>query len=107
MSGQYSIEARWREGLERKGADWVQRELQTRAGQPGDVLLDVVHEEPYPTRDYCQQWCIAQENRVGRPSIPVLAAIGLMVLVLIAGVTFSIRDLDRPRTLHSAPSDTH
>jgi hypothetical protein len=107
MSGQHTIEAKWREGLERKGTDWVKRELQTRAGQPDDVVLDVVFEEPYPNRDYCQRWCTERDNKMGGPSIPTLVVIGLMVIVMIAGVTFSIRDLERPRTLHSAPSDTH
>jgi hypothetical protein len=107
MSGQYSIEAKWREGLKLKGPDWVKRELQTRVGQPDDVVLEVVYEEPYPTRDYCQQWCTEQENKMGGPSIPTVVAMLLMVIVIIAGVMFTVRNFDRPQRVQSPPSDTH
>jgi hypothetical protein len=107
MSGQYTIEAKWRAGLERKGSDWVKRELQTRVGQPDDVVLDVVYEEPYPTRDYCQRWCTEQENRMSGPSVPTLVAILMMVILIIAGLMFGIRDFERPHPMQSPPSDTH
>ncbi len=108
MSGQYTytIEQKWRAGLARKGRDWVLRELQRRAGQPDDAVLDVVYEEPYPTRDFCQRWCTEQDNKVGGPSIPVTVAILMMLVVIIAGLMFGIRDLRRNIPAHSQSSST-
>ena len=107
MSGQYTIETRWRQGLERKGRDWVIRTLQTRTGQPDDAVLDVVFEEPYPTRDFCQRWCVEQDNKVGGAPIATKVAILLMVGVIIAGVMFGIRGLEHGAGFHTSTSDTH
>jgi hypothetical protein len=79
-------EAFWRGALERKGKDWVLRELQTRAGQPMEPLLDVVYEEPHPTREFCQRWCAEQENRMIRFSGLTLVMIGLIVALLACGM---------------------
>ena len=54
----------WRVALERKGKDWVAYKLRTQCGQPGDDVLEVVYERPYPTREFCQKWCAEQENRM-------------------------------------------
>jgi hypothetical protein len=104
---QYIIEDQWRAGLKRKGRDWVTRELQTRAGQPDDPLLDVVFEDPHPTRDFCQRWCMEQDNGLGGVSWPMVAVMGIMVVVIIAGLAFSVHDFTRPQPVATRTSDTH
>ena len=88
-------EARWRRALESKGRDWVARELQSRAGQPYDVLLDVVYETPHPTREFCQRWCAEQENRIGGPSPGITVVMLILAFLTVAGGIFAARDFER------------
>lgn len=57
-------ETAWRQALKAKGRDWVRAELQKRPGHPEDAVYDIVFEEPFPTRDFCQQWCAEEENKL-------------------------------------------
>jgi hypothetical protein len=95
-------EARWRRALESKGRDWVTRELQFRSGQPHDCLLDVVYEEPHPTREFCQRWCSEQENKMVRLSPGTTFAMLILIVVMIAGAMFAGRDLERARHVQTA-----
>ena len=83
MSGE--PEAVWRKALEAKGRDWVRAELRRRPGQPGDVVFDVVFEEPLPTRAFCEQWCAEEDNRIRFPW-PAGVAILFLVLAIICGL---------------------
>jgi hypothetical protein len=105
--GQFTIEQKWRAGLERKGRDWVTRELNTRVGQPDDVVLEVVYEEPHPTRDFCQRWCTEQSNKMGGPPIPTMVAILMMIVVIIAGLAFGISDIRHPPPAQSRSASTN
>jgi hypothetical protein len=75
-------ELAWRKALDRKGRDWVTAELRRRPGQPEDVVLDIVFEEPYPTRAFCQRWCAEQDNRMFSLSGYTIALIVTAVLLL-------------------------
>jgi hypothetical protein len=72
----------WRAALEKKGADWVARELRTRHGQPGDELLDVVYNGPHPTREFCQRWCADQEKlfSMSPTTIGIIASVAALLL---------------------------
>jgi hypothetical protein len=79
----------WRMALERRGRDWVARELQARFGQPEDEVLDVIFEQPYPTREFCQRWCAEQDNRVFSMSgntIVIIAAFIFLIAVIARAV---------------------
>jgi hypothetical protein len=76
----------WRKALDAKGRDWVSAALRQRPGQPGDVMLDVVFEEPYPTREFCQQWCTEQDNRMFHPSKHTIAVIVASILLVVFGI---------------------
>lgn len=65
----------WRNALQAKGRDWVLTELRTRPGQPQDILYDVVHEPPFPTREFCQRWCVEDDNKILRVAGSTKAAI--------------------------------
>jgi hypothetical protein len=78
-----SPEAVWREALQARGREWVAAELKRRPGQPRDPLLEVVFEEPYPTREYCQQWCAEEENRFHLFSWSTAAASVLFLIVVV------------------------
>jgi len=65
----------WRNALQAKGRDWVLAELRTRPGQPQDILYDVVHEPPFPTREFCQRWCVEDDNKILRVAGSTKAAI--------------------------------
>ena len=90
-----NAEAKWREALERKGKDWVSWELRIRTGSPQDCLLDVVYDEPHPTREFCQRWCIEQENRVLRVSLGPAVAMALLFILMFAGIIFGTRSFER------------
>jgi hypothetical protein len=74
---------RWCSAMERMGKETVQAELARRPAYPGERILDIVHEPPYPTREFCQQWCTEQDNVVLRFSKST--AIILTLVVVIAG----------------------
>jgi hypothetical protein len=74
---------RWCTAMERMGKEAVQAELTRRPAYPGERILDIVHEPPYPTREFCQQWCTEQDNVVLRFSKST--AIILALVVVIAG----------------------
>jgi len=73
----------WREALRTKGRDWVLAELNTRPGLPQDPLLDVVYVQPFPTREFCQRWCVETDNQYLRLSGHTK---GVLCGVLILGI---------------------
>ena len=79
-------EAAWRKALKVRGKDWVMAELHAKPGRPDDTLYDVVFEEPYPTRQFCFQWCAEQENKVFRMSWQNYAAIFALILFLVSTI---------------------
>ena len=78
-------EAVWRKALEAKGRDWVMAELRRRPGQPGDVVFDIVFEEPLPTRAFCERWCAEEDNRIRFPW-PATVALVFLVLAILCGI---------------------
>jgi hypothetical protein len=84
----------------------VTRELQLRAGQPNDCLLDVVYEEPHPTREFCQRWCAEQENKMAGPSPGIMVVMLMLIVLMAASGLFARRDLERVPHAHAqAASD--
>ncbi len=73
----------WRTALQARGRDWVLSELNTRPGQPDDLLYDVVFEPPYPTREFCQRWCVEDDNTFLRLSTSTKAALCALVLFIL------------------------
>jgi hypothetical protein len=73
----------WREALKTKGRDWVMGELRRRAGQAGDAMYDIVFEEPLPTRQFCEQWCAEEDNKMFRVSWHTKLAFILLILFVI------------------------
>jgi len=94
------LEVAWRRALQVKGKDWVAAELQRRPGQPGDPVYDLVFEEPYPTREFCQRWFIEEDNKIFRIAGSTKAF--LIGFVVFAGLCFmavnSWNDKGRPQT---------
>jgi hypothetical protein len=86
----------WRKALDAKGRDWVSTALRQRPGQPDDVILDVVFEEPYPTREFCQQWCAEQDNRMFHLSRHTIAIIIASILLVVFGVKAVVSWEDMP-----------
>jgi len=83
-------EAAWRKALQARGREWVAAELKRLPGQPRDRLLDVVFEEPHPTREFCQQWCAEEENHF-HLSWSTLGAGALLVIVVACGGSGGLR----------------
>jgi hypothetical protein len=79
-------EAVWQKALQLRGREWVIAELKRRPGQPRDPLLDVVFEEPHPTREYCQRWCAEEENRFHIFSWSTVAAGALLVIIIVCAM---------------------
>jgi hypothetical protein len=73
----------WRAGLQARGRSWVLAELQMRAGQPQDPLYDVVHAPPYPSREFCQRWCVEDANKFMRVSGSTKAALCAFVILCV------------------------
>jgi hypothetical protein len=76
-------EAVWRKALQAKGKEWVMAQLRLRVGQPNDVVLDVVFQEPLPTRAFCQQWCAEEDNKFFRFSWHTVGIIAALVIVVV------------------------
>jgi hypothetical protein len=81
-----SPEAVWRKALQARGREWVAAELKRLPGQPRDPLLEVVFEEPYPSREFCQQWCAEEENRLHLLSWSTVAAAALLLIVVVCAI---------------------
>jgi hypothetical protein len=79
-------EAVWQKALQVRGREWVIAELKRRPGQPRDPLLDVVFEEPYPTREYCQSWCAEEESHFHIFSWSTAAAGALLVVSVVCAM---------------------
>jgi hypothetical protein len=109
----------WRQALKAKGKDWVKAELQRRPGYPQDVVYDVVFEEPFPTRDFCQQWCAEEDSKLFHVSwhtFAVLAAFIVTVCCCAAAVSAlssyhahtpaaALAGAPAPRAMRSEPPD--
>jgi hypothetical protein len=78
-------ETTWRKALEARGKDWVMAELRRRPGRPQDVVYDIVFEQPYPTREFCEQWCIEQDNKLFHVSWQLFVMIGLAAVAVVCG----------------------
>jgi hypothetical protein len=81
MSG--ARETEWRAALKARGVDWVKAELMRRPGRPDDIVYDVVFKDPYPTREFCERWCVDEDNSVLHLSGRSLAIFGGIVLLII------------------------
>jgi hypothetical protein len=95
-----NVEADWRKALDAKGRDWVEAKLKARTGQPNDVMLDIVFQEPYPTREFCQRWSAEQDNRMFHISGHTKAIIIALVVLIAFGVKSIVSWEDRPTAQH-------
>jgi hypothetical protein len=83
---------RWRDAMGRMGKGGVEVELRRRPGRPTDPVLDIGYEAPYPTREFCQQWCAEQDNILFRFSprmgiiLILLAVVIICVLQAVSGI---------------------
>jgi hypothetical protein len=60
-------------------------------------LLEVVFEEPHPSREFCQQWCAEEENRFHVVSWSTVAAGALLLVIIISGI-HAVSSRDEQRT---------
>jgi hypothetical protein len=92
----------WRAALQLRGRTWVRHALNSRHGQPGDPVFDVVFEPPYPTREFVQRWCSERGNEgfalSGHAKVLIAAA-----LLLIAFSTLAVRSFT---AVHHNPETT-
>jgi hypothetical protein len=80
---------RWRDAMGRMGKVGVEVELRRRPGRPTDVVLDIGNEPPYPTREFCQQWCAEQDNILFRFS-PRMGIILILFAVVIISLLHAV-----------------
>jgi hypothetical protein len=67
------------------GRTAVEAELGRRSGYPAELIDDIGDEPPYPTREFCEQWCAAQDN------FPFQFSLRMgVILTLIFGVVASM-----------------
>jgi hypothetical protein len=95
-----NTEANWRIALDARGRDWVEAKLKARTGQPNDVVLDIVFEEPHPTREFCQRWSAEQDNRMFHMSGHTKAIIIALVVLIAFGVKSINSWESRPAAQH-------
>jgi hypothetical protein len=94
----------WRAALEKKGADWVARELRTRHGQPGDELLDVLYNGPHPTREFCQRWCAGQEKLFSMSPTTIGIIASVVAVLIFSRMAISSVEHHQPQDQPSHPS---
>jgi hypothetical protein len=54
-------ERRWRQALRLLGRATVEEYLRTHPGQPGDPMFDLPLHPPFPSREFCKNWCAEEE----------------------------------------------
>jgi hypothetical protein len=72
---------RWHAAMRSMGRPAVEAALRRRPGRPTDAVDDVGTELPYPTREFCEQWCTDQDNIVFQFSPRSGVVLGLFVVV--------------------------
>jgi hypothetical protein len=98
-------EQTWYEGLRARGRDWVLDELNRRPGMPQDPLHDVVYSEPYPTREFCQRWCVEVDNQYLRLSGFTKGLLcGLAILTIFIAMAIHSLNSTGPAGPRTAPS---
>jgi hypothetical protein len=83
---QVDDEQRWREAMQKMGKPAVEAELQRRPGSPDDLIYDIVYSPPFPTREFCWQWCIETDNtlfRFSKHSVMVLSAVIVLLIAVV------------------------
>jgi hypothetical protein len=95
-----NTEANWRKAMDAKGRDWVEAKLKGRTGQPNDAVLDIVFEEPHPTREFCQRWSAEQDNRMFHMSGHTKAILIALVVLIVFGVKSINSWENRPSAQH-------
>ena len=77
-----AAETHWRKALQARGKDWVMAELRRRAGRPDDPVYDIVFEEPLPTRQFCQDWCAEEDNKLFHISLHTYILIAAFLITM-------------------------
>jgi hypothetical protein len=87
---------RWQEAMETMGRVSVEAQLLRRPGRPNDPMPDIGDKSPYPTREFCQQWCTEQDNIIFRftPRTPIIA---ILFLIMIGCLAHGISSVVRPK----------
>jgi hypothetical protein len=93
----------WRKALRAKGKFWVAAELQRRPGLPRDAVYDIVFEEPYPTREFCQRWCAEEDNRIIRFSWETAGVLIFLVLAVVCSLG-AVRSWNAPLPPTASPA---
>jgi hypothetical protein len=73
---------RWHDAMRRMGRAAVEAELQRRPGPPAELIDDIGGEAPYPTREFCERWCIEQDNILFQFSLRTAAILILIIAIL-------------------------
>jgi hypothetical protein len=104
MSGYYgNDEKRWRHALELIGRPAVEDMLHRHPGNPQDEIFDLPLHPPFPTRDFCLQWCTKSAANLTRGYARAYAVIGLLVVVAVSYASCSISQfLNPPPTVSGA-----
>lgn len=77
------VHAAWQKALKAKGREGVLSELRKRPGRPNDIVEDIIFQEPYPTRAFCQQWCNEQDNKIFSVSWHTYGAAAALILFVV------------------------
>lgn len=85
---------RWHDAMCTMGRAAVEAALRRRPGRPTDRIDDVGGEPPYPTRAFCEQWCVEQDNILYRFT-PRTAVILTLIIAILACVVMAVGDFAR------------
>jgi hypothetical protein len=85
-----SDEDRWRQALKETGLQEVMRQLRCYPGRPEDVLSNLPLLPPYPSRAFCQQWCLDEEGREVRPFFTMIITFALLAVLLLSYASCTI-----------------
>jgi len=82
---------RWHDAMRRMGRAAVEAALRRRPGRPAERIDDIGSEPPYPTRAFCEQWCVEQDNIVYRFT-PRTAVILTLIVAILACTVMAVGD---------------
>jgi hypothetical protein len=75
-------ERRWRKALKLVGRSEIQEYLHRYPGHPDDPVSDLPVDPPFPTREFCEQWLLADTQTI--------KAYRSLIFIFAAGVLFAL-----------------
>lgn len=86
-------EDRWAFALRSVGREELMARLTRYPGRLQDPINDLPLEPPYPSREFCLNWCADEENRSVASNFNTAVVLGLLGLMMVSFATCTVSQL--------------